>query len=161
MRLARFATASLTLSGMSLALICAAGCVSDSGDPDPAVFRYQAATGACRNGAGAAGYNAPSEAKLRASHNAECTDLSGLDLSLLARDSTKFTFDSLKSWNFKGALFKDARLHFNHIIDSKLQGADLSEIDYGYATITGETDAYTRPPMIGCKGPGPKLDCEH
>ena len=61
-----------------------------------------------------------------------------------------FSHADLVGWNLRGAVLSGATLHFANLIDAELEGADLSELEYGYADITGTTDRHTRLPVVGC-----------
>lgn len=115
-------------------------------------YRYDGATGTCTRADGAQGRNAWSIIRLRETRDAECADLTGLDLG-----EGDLSYPTL-SWNGRGALFTDTQLVFA-IWNGPLEGADLSGISYGYATIKGSTDAHTRRPAQGCRSRTGPLEC--
>ena len=65
----------------------------------------------------------------------------------------------LRGWNLRGATLSTG-LHFAHLVDADLRGADLSALDYGYATITGQIDSFTKLPAEGCTVAGDWATCE-
>lgn len=155
MRIAFFAVAALAATALTGAVI--SGCGTES--EDDGLFRYDSAKGQCRNGQGQIGYNPYTLADLRASREAECVDLSGLDLILLKNDAITFANDTLLAWNFKGARFHECDFHFNNIIDGQLQGADFSGSRFGYARTTGVIDRFTKPPDDDCTITGNRIEC--
>lgn len=61
------------------------------------------------------------------------------------------TFDFL---DLRGADFHDAALHFADLTDSQLEGADLRQFDFGYATVSGTVDEHTQfPELAECEVP--------
>jgi hypothetical protein len=140
------------------------GCMAAEPEPDPLRFRYDSSTGTCRNGVGSTGFNKYTVAQVRASHDAECLDLSGINLMSLQQDTALASGDSMVGWNFKGSLFARTMLWHSHLVDAQLQGADLSGADFGYATVTGSSDWYTRLkwPYTDCNLIGSsRMECRH
>ena len=156
-RTAFFAWAAFTLAATALTGAGFCGCGTES--EDDGLFRYDSAKGQCRNGQGEIGFNPYTLVELRASRNAECVDLSGLDLILLKNDAITFDNDTLLAWNFKGARFDECGFHFNNIIDGQLQGADFSRSRFGYAQTTGVIDRFTKPPGENCTVTDNRIDC--
>ena len=163
----RIATPALSVLILSTSLIgCLTGSLTgcrsgtDSEDTDPAVFRYDAKAGICKNGSGTVGLNPYQLAVIQDSKNAECVDLSGVDLILLEKSKVAFSNDSLIGWNFKGAFFFNASLHFNHIVKAQLEGADMSQVDFGYAFTNGKVDKFTKPPTPSCNIVGGMMSCD-
>lgn len=136
-----------------LLALCLAACVTVGGKSVQAAtgdFVYDPATGLCRNADGETGLNAPMPADLFAGHdpatntytggNAECVDFSEFNFA----DHIGMGYPVLDQWNFRGARFAKARIFFANVTNGDFAGADLRELKYGYATITGQGDAHTR-----------------
>jgi uncharacterized protein YjbI with pentapeptide repeats len=152
-------SAGTLLAGAVLTAASLSGCGTESEDGDAGLFRYDSAKGQCRNGQGQIGFNPYTLGDLRASRNAECVNLSGLDLILLKKDAITFENDTLLAWNFKGARFNECGFHFNNIIDGQLQGADFSGSRFGYVRTTGVIDKFTKPPADDCTVTGNRMEC--
>jgi hypothetical protein len=152
-------SAGTLLIGAAAMAASLSGCGTESEDGDASLFRYDAAKGECRDGRGKPGHNPYTLRELRGTHNAECVDLSGLDLILLKNDAITFGNDSLVGWNFKGARFNECGFHFNNIIDGHLQGADFSGSRFGYVQTTGVIDRFTKLPGENCTVAGNRVDC--
>src|SRR5262245_46463547 len=100
--------------------------------PAASRFKYDAATGACVDGAGQAGLNKPNPAvlfvggeadgKTYANGDGECVDFSNFDFG----DHIGAGYPTLSKWNFRGARFTKARFLFANMKDVDLSGADLS-----------------------------------
>lgn len=114
-------------------------------------FRYDAASGRCLDGAGKEGRNTVTIAAVRESRDGECADLRGLEL---LPPST----GTLEGWNLSGADLTGATLHFSAIVDADLRGANLAAFDYGYVTIDGKVDAFTRL-RPGCEPADGRVAC--
>jgi hypothetical protein len=84
---------------------------------DPRRFRYDEASGRCRNADGREGYNAGSRESLTKSGDGECTDFRG---------SINLTYLRLQRANLRGANLEGASFYLGSITDSDLTGADLS-----------------------------------
>lgn len=126
---------------------------------DETLFKYHAASGKCLDAAGEEGHNPYDSAAIQGSKRAVCVNLSNRDLILLEKDSLTFAYDSLKSWDFRGALFHGSRLHFNHITGADFRGADIHGMDFGYAMIEGKVDRFTKIPQEDCQLTGTSLRC--
>lgn len=126
---------------------------------DETAFKYHAASGKCLNAAGEEGHNPYDSAAIRGTKRAVCVNLSGRDLILLEKDSLTFAYDTLKAWDFRGALFHGSRLHFNYILGADFRGADIHGMDFGYAIIEGKVDRFTILPEEGCQLAGNLLRC--
>ena len=158
-RIAFFAWAAMSLAGAALTGPILTGCGTESEDGDPGLFRYDSAAGQCRNRQGEISFNSYTLRELRVTRNAECVDLSGLDLILLKNDAITTGNDTLLEWNFKGARFDECGFHFNNIIDGQLQGADFSRSRFGYVQTTGVIDKFTKPPSENCTVTGNRIEC--
>jgi uncharacterized protein YjbI with pentapeptide repeats len=156
-----FALSGFPLSGFALAAgLALAGCDSTAGDQDDSPgFHYQAATGRCVDAQGKTGLNAYDSAAIFLSKHAECVALDGVNLTLLENHTPTFTEDSLKAWDFRGARFDGSDLHFYNITAADLRGADLSKLEYGYATVDGTVDAFTKAPSHDCELKDSHLHC--
>jgi hypothetical protein len=132
---------------MRNALIALAGiafwsCMTDSSRSAGLAYRYDHHSGTCVDASGYRGFNAYVPGQIPAAKNAECMDLSGVDLDELEGGVGARPKVPLKGWNF--------------------QGADFSEAALNYALIKGRVDSFTRfPPLMRCKVEGDVADCEH
>ena len=63
--------------------------------------------------------------------------------------------------DFRGARFDGSELHFCNIAEADLRGADLSKLEYGYASIEGTLDGFTKAPPRGCESKGTRLRCSN
>lgn len=121
--------------------------------PNPNKFSYDGQSGTCKNCEGAIGYNQINLEQIRKSKDAECISISKIELLLLLGDSveipTRFGYEKLTNYNFKGSILDSCELFFNHIIDADLRGTNLSTLQYGYAFVTGKKDNFTKPPITG------------
>jgi uncharacterized protein YjbI with pentapeptide repeats len=111
------------------------------------------------------GFNPVNLNEIRKFKNAECLDLNGLDLVYLL-DTAKIEnfnpngYNILEGYNFRGSKFDGASIFFNNIFVADFSGADLRNIGYGYAVITGKTDQFTLLPLTGtCKVNNDSLQC--
>jgi len=123
-------------------------------------FRYDDQTGQCVNENGDVGYNTFDEnifssrerienrggkhrgREVYANKNAECVDFTGV----VFEKYIGVSYSELFQWNFKGANLTNAEIHFNHIKEADLRGADLEHLKFGYAHISGKIDGYTKIP---------------
>ena len=124
-----------------LLLACAAH--SPRGASAPAAtaagFRYDAASGRCLDAEGREGRNTVAIEEVRATRDAQCADLRGVQLL------TPSTGD-LEGWDLRGADLTGATLHFSALLDADLRGADLAGFEFGYVQIRGVVDEHTRLP---------------
>lgn len=133
--------------------------------PNPNQFFYNPNTGKCENCSGDQGYNSLNYDEVRTTKNAECVDLSNIDLVYLLDTAAidnfhPFGYNILDGYNFKGARFDSATLFFNHIYNASFEGADLSKLQFGYAYVKGKIDSYTVLPLAGsCTTPADSCDC--
>ena len=137
----------LALLAMTLGACMTAGSSVQAGTPP---FRYDAATGKCLNSAGQSGHNPAVPETLFAHHDtatnsykngdAECVDFTAFNFNT----TIGMSYPVLDHWNFRGAVFSKARFFFANMQDADVSGADLREIKYGYATLTGKGDAHTQ-----------------
>ena len=133
-----------------LLALAASGIAADLPAASPG-FRYDPASGRCRNAAGEEGRNKLAIEQIRASKSAECADLRGVQL---LPPST----GDLQGWNLRGADLTEAELFFSALADADLCGADLSRFKFGYVRITGVVDAFTKLPPT-CAPEGGRIDC--
>ncbi len=118
-------------------------------------FYYNPEKGICENCKGKKGFNDLNLENTRKTKNAECVDLSTIDLVMLhqdygSSDFIEFGYNILEGYNFKGSKFKNSKIHFNNIEKSDFSGADLSTLYFGYAQINAKVDSYTIIPERGC-----------
>jgi hypothetical protein len=120
-------------------------------------FLYEPETGRCSSDDGVIGMNPWPIHMVRETGDGECADLSH---TMLNEDD--YGYPSLELWNLRGANLDGATLHFANLLGADLEGTDMSELEYGYAVISGSTDDYTQQPRIGC-GPryGVDLYCKN
>ena len=127
---------------------------------ETATFHYDSVNGKCTNTVGEAGLNYISLDDLKRTGNGECTDLRGLNLSAGTTSNEIFV-----NWNLRGADLTQAHLHFANIEKAQLQGANLSQFDFGYAEVIGEIDSHTKIPdeniigLVTCTLIATKLVC--
>lgn len=117
-------------------------------------YSYHPENGKCLNAAGKEGYNALDLAAMGASKDCECVDLGKTDLVLLIPGldpSQHFAYNVLRGYNFKGANFQQAQLHFNHFEECDFSGAKMKGFSFGYTHIKGIRDSYTEFPDEGCQ----------
>lgn len=132
---------------------------------NPNKYSYNPANGKCEKCNGEEGFNPVDYNQICSTKNAECTDLSNLNLVYLldtaAIDNfTELGYNILQDYNFKGCKFDTSTLYFNHIYGASFEGADLSNLSYGYAVITGKTDEFTILPITGtCTTTADSCDC--
>ena len=58
-------------------------------------------------------------------------------------------YNKLINYNFKGSVIDSCELYFNFIFDADLRGTNLTTLQYGYATVTGRNDNFTKVPATG------------
>lgn len=134
------------------AVACHAACTSKSGGHDHATatatapsagsthFRYDSASGECRNGAGSAGFNQTTLAKLLETSDGECVDFAASGITSL---NERGDFLTLRGWNLRGARL-DTMATYTLLIDADLAGADLRSLRVFYYCVSGTTDAHTQ-----------------
>ncbi len=104
--------------------------------------RYDEATGNCLDALGNEARNdIPWMVAVRTGFG-QCARFEG-ELTGEAFDYPTFDFIDLR-----GADFNSAQLHFAYLQDVQLEGADLRQFDFGYATVSGTIDANTRLPEL-------------
>jgi hypothetical protein len=108
-------------------------------------FAYDAASGRCVSGDGGEGRNRLPIGFVREMGSAVCADLAGVAL-----EEGDYSYPTLAGWDLRGAGLRQASLHFADLLEADLRGADLTELDFGYARVTGTVDAHTLPqPLPG------------
>jgi hypothetical protein len=126
-------------------------------------YRYDARTGRCTNCVGQVGYNPVDTVQVRLTKNCECMDLSKHELAYLKEGITRenlFRYPVLEGYNFGGARMDSAQLFFALIENSDLSGANLATLQYGYASVQGNTDKFTQLPKEGkCVYQNDSLHC--
>jgi len=117
-------------------------------------FSYNNETGQCVDRNGKLGYNPVSPAYLFSGKqvvdnsevyegkNAECVDFADFDFGKYVG----LGYPKLLRWNMAGANFHNALFVFADIKEANLRGADLKNLEFGYATIHGTIDKYTKIP---------------
>ena len=124
-------------------------------------FRYDFQVGKCLDGNNNIGFNNFILEQVKGTKNAECYDLKGIDLIDLKENITeenRLAYNKLKSWNFRGSSLDGAELFFNHLVDADLRGSRFSNLEFGYANISGTVDNFSEIPetcertkdLIGC-----------
>ena len=116
--------------------------------------QYDPATGTCVDEAGNLARNEiPFMVALRTGFG-QCTDfVGGLNGDALGYP----TFDFI---DLRGSDFNQASLHFADLRDVQLEGADLTDFDFGYARLTGTIDEFTSVPTdCPVSEDGSMLDC--
>lgn len=154
----------LASSALFLMLSCQPkGAQTKSKQGKSARFAYDAQKGICINAKGEKGLNKANPEEIRLTKNCECTDLVGIDLVDLLPGITqmnRFSYNVLKGFNFRGADLSQAQIHFNHLENCDLSGANLKGFSFGYTYIDGSVDAFTQLPENGClKVENGKISC--
>ncbi len=117
-------------------------------------FTYDPESGDCLNTKGSVGLNSLPMAYVRASGDGQCGSFEGLILN------EGFTVDPvLQGTDLRGADLAGAGLVFAHIFDGRFEGANLIGFEFGYALITGTSDAYTTWPAENCTVDDGALSC--
>lgn len=112
----------------------------------PHPYKYDLSSGKCMNSDKQVGYNDLVLERVRGTKDAECMDLTGLELlslDIVITEKNRFAYYELKNWNFRGSNLNNAELFFNLIIDADLRGASFSELKFGYASVTGRVDQFS------------------
>ena len=110
----------------------------------PDKYRYDGASGTCRNGANEVGYNPFALAAVQGTKDAECLDLRGVELIELETGiESPLGYNKLLDWNFRGSNLDGAKFFFNHLILADLRGTQFSKLEFGYASITGYVDEFS------------------
>jgi hypothetical protein len=126
----------------SAALVC--WDAADGGSGLPAHYHWE--SGQCLDSSGQPAMNAIPIEMVREVGNGECADLSGVSIN-----DQDFSYPELDGLNLVGARLSGARLFFAAMHRASLEGADLHDLQFGYATFDGEIDAHTvMPPSAGC-----------
>ena len=134
--------------------------------PAPA-YTYQVDSGKCVNTTThEEGYNRPDPAVLFAHLSedggsygpvdAQCIDFAGFDFNAFTA-STAAVFDH---WNFNGAKFTGAKLHFIQLSDASLLGTDLRGFVFGYVEIHATGDRFTQSGICPISA-NFTVDCRH
>ena len=123
-------------------------------------YRYDAASGTCRNGVGQVGYNLFDLAAVKGTKDAECFDLRGVELIELEADiEFSLGYNKLIDWNFRGANLNGAKLFFNLLVNADLRGTKFSQLEFGYASVAGKVDAFSEIPAR-CDRVGGTVRCQ-
>lgn len=117
-------------------------------------FRYDTATGSCKNAAGTAGNNAYPLELVRETKQGECVVFAKGDLN-----SGDLGYPDLSGWLLAGADLSRAGIHFANLLDADLRGANMSGFSFGYAKVVGQVDEHTKAPQGSCKTEAMKLAC--
>ncbi len=121
-------------------------------DPPRGRYRYDAATGTCRDSAGVTGWNARRLEVLLETGEGECVDFAASGLRTLNHLGT---FVTLTGWNLKGSRLMGLALTYVLLLDATLQGADLMGLTTFYHCLAGRTDAHSKAPKeCAVKGAG-------
>jgi len=108
-------------------------------------FLYDEATGECTNDNGEVGSNPWPIHMVRETGDGECTRLEGVALN-----EDDYGYPDLEAWNLRGAVLDGAGMHFANLVDANLEGAKMTEFEFGYAEITGSIDTHTQFPLGPC-----------
>jgi hypothetical protein len=119
---------------------------------------YDGESGRCLDGEGHEGRGEVPLAFIRETGVGVCAVLTGIAL-----EEEDYYYPALEGWDLRGADLRGASLHFAELVDARLEGADLSELSFGYAWITGTVDAHTILPTPefggGCELEDLQLSC--
>jgi len=108
-------------------------------------FLYDTSTGDCTDDNGEEGTNPWPIHMVRETGDGECTRL--VDVALNEDD---YGYPDLEEWNLRGAVLDGSAMHFANLVDANLEGTDMAGFGFGYAEITGSTDAHTKLPLEPC-----------
>lgn len=118
-------------------------------------YRYDAATGTCIDSDGEPGRNPIAVPVVRDSGIGHCADLSEHNLN-----EDDLSYPEWRGFDLRGADLNGAMLFFAFIYDSQLEGAQLTDLQYGYASVTGTMDSHTALPTEGgCTQDGDSIEC--
>ena len=115
---------------------------------DPSIepeFLYDPTTGDCTDDNGEEGTNPWPIHMVRETGDGECTRL--VDVALNEDD---YGYPDLEEWNLRGAVLDGAGMHFANLVDANLEGAKMTEFEFGYAEISGSIDTHTQFPLGPC-----------
>jgi hypothetical protein len=108
-------------------------------------FLYNEATGECTNKNNEVGSNPWPIHMVRETGDGECTRLEGVALN-----EDDYGYPILEAWNLRGAVLDGAGMHFAYLLNASLEGAKMTEFEFGYAEITGSIDTHTQFPLGPC-----------
>jgi uncharacterized protein YjbI with pentapeptide repeats len=120
-----------------------------------APFHYDPDSGLCTDDNGEVGSNPWSLPMVRDTGDGQCADLRWYELN-----EGEYQHADLSGWDLRGADLESSQLFFSNLIDARLEGANLSSLEYGYADITGSIDDFTDLPVEGCEFQGDDLICQ-
>ena len=124
-------------------------------EPDiEAPFQYDPDTGLCTDDDGETGLNPWSLPMVRETGDGQCADLRWTELN-----EYEYSHAQLADWDLRGADLENAGIFFSDLVDAQLEGANLESLDFGYAHISGTTDAHTRLPESDCDRSEDRLSC--
>ncbi len=117
------------------------------------VFKYDSIYGFCVNSLNEIGFNEFVLEDIKGTKNGECFNFPDFYIILLKEGvfeetGNLFAYDTLYDWNFKGSVLDSAVLYFAHIANGNFEGAQISNMRMGYASITGLLDTYSN--VGGC-----------
>ncbi len=116
---------------------------------------YDPSSGDCVDANGDVGFDALPVAYVRASGDGQCGTFEGLSLN-----EDFLGYPILRGTDLRGARLAGATLFFASILDGRFEGADLTDFEFGYAEITGTTDAHTVVwPNDSCTVEGDAMRC--
>jgi hypothetical protein len=101
----------------------------------------------------AAGRNALPLPFVRTTGVGRCADLTGAALN-----GEDYRYPMLLGYDLRGATLDEAQLFFADLVDVRLEGADLRDLEYGYAVIEGTVDDTSRLPD-GCFVEAEQVEC--
>jgi hypothetical protein len=138
---------------LAVILLCSCTTLPPEPDCDLTHYSYNPSSGVCENCLGRKGYNIVNLEQIRKTKEAECLKLSKMELLLLLGDSVeipnRWGGSVLLNYNFRGSKLDSCSLILNDIRGADLQGTDLSTLQYGYATVQGRKDGFTKLPSSG------------
>jgi len=136
-----------------------------------APFKYDPATGVCRDDSQTIGLNPLDRQSLFAngtvtqtkqiilvSRDAECVDFSGFDLYGYLKSQGYQSYIMLRHWNLRGAKLDHTNLSWTVIEDADLEGTDIRQASLGYSTIQGTIDRFTTL-NSACNADGNHVEC--
>lgn len=110
--------------------------------------RYDADSGKCLTKDGVEAMNDVPFLFVRGTGWGQCTELAG------QLNEEAFGYPSFVGLDLRGAVLDGAALHFANILDARLEGADLANFSFGYATVSGSIDEHTVVPAdMFCDAP--------
>lgn len=127
------------------------------------IFHYDSLSGNCINCKGKIGLNPFDLNQINTTKSAECMKFPAMHL-VFVLDTTEIDnfielgHNEISDYNFKGADLDSTTLHFNELINSYFEGTKMSQLEFGYAKISGKIDEFTEIPE-GCPIENDSISC--